>query len=113
MDMVEAKPSALRIGIRTQSWYRFLAKFSLAFSRYAAEPEDSEEWRLKKIIGVATALVGVPTYFAYGLLYLSCHERLAGWLAMAAAFLLCSGLMSYGLARRYALHWNLWIGAHG
>ena len=93
-------------------FYQFLSKASFFFSRYATEAEDGEELRLKKIIGVATALVGVPTYLGYGLLYTACNERLAGFLAISGCGLLVLGLLTYGIFRQYAVHWHFWTVTH-
>jgi guanylate cyclase len=93
-------------------FYQLLTKTSLLLSQYAAEPQDSQEWRLKKTIGIATALVGIPTYLGYGLLYIACKEQLAGLLAICACVLLVLGLLTYRIFRNYAAHWCFWIITH-
>ncbi len=84
---------------------QFLTKTFLLISRYATEPEDSEEWRLKKTIGAVTLLSGVLVYLLYGWLYLAFNERPAGLVAIGASVALGLGLLSYSVFRLYAAHW--------
>jgi len=77
-------------------------------SRYAAEPDDSEEWRLKKTIGVVMVAMGSLSWFAYGVMYLPFHEPFAAIVCMSASILFVLGLLSYGIFRHYAIHWYYW-----
>ena len=74
-------------------------------SRFAAEPEDSDELRLRKIIGLSIVISGVPTYFAYALAYLAFDEVLAALIPLTAGVLYILGLLSYGIFRHYSAHW--------
>jgi adenylate cyclase len=78
-------------------------------SRYAAEPDDSEEWRLKKTIGVVTVAMGSLSWLAYGLMYTPFNEPLAVIVCISASILFVLGLLSYGIFRHYAIHWYYWF----
>jgi len=83
----------------------FWTKAFLILSRYSTEPEDSEEWRLKKIIGMVSALFGTLSWLGYGLLYGLFNERGAGLVCVGAGVLFILGLSTYGMFRRYAAFW--------
>lgn len=91
---------------------QFLTRIYLLLSRYAAESEDSEEWRLRKIIGVVTIVTGALVYFGYGFLYVTSNERAAGWVAIGAGVFFALGLSSYSIFRHYPAHWNYWMATH-
>lgn len=76
---------------------------------YAAEPEDSEEWRLKKTIGVASIAIGSLSWFAYGLMWILFHEPLAASVCISGGILFVLGLLSYGVFRHYVIHWYYWF----
>jgi adenylate cyclase len=78
-------------------------------SRYAAEPDDNEEWRLKKTIGVVTVAMGSLSWLAYGLMYIPFHETSAVIVCISASILFALGLLSYGIFRYYAAHWYYWF----
>jgi signal transduction histidine kinase len=77
------------------------------FARFAAEPEDSDELRLRKIIGMAVIASGIFTYSLYGAIYVVFDERAASLVTLEGAVTCFLFLVSYAGARRYALHWNL------
>jgi guanylate cyclase len=81
----------------------FLAKTFQILARYAAEPEDSEEWRIKKIIGVAEIFGGMLGWLGFGLLYLTFNELPAGLFVISAVVLFILGLVSYNFFRRYSV----------
>jgi hypothetical protein len=77
--------------------------------RYAAEPEDSEEWQLKKTIGVASIAIGSLSWFAYSLMWFLLHEPFAASVCISGGILFVLGLLSYGVFRHYAIHWYYWF----
>ncbi len=79
------------------------------FIRYAAEPEDSDEVRLRKTIGTAVILFSALTYVFYGLIYLAYDERPAALAALAGALICTVIAASYSIFRRYTLHWTAFI----
>ena len=87
---------------------QFINKTFLLISRYASEPEDSEEWRLKKTICIFTTIFGIPILFGYGLLYIFFNEWPAGIVTLSAAVLWALGLVTYRYFRNYAAHWTYW-----
>lgn len=88
---------------------KFLAKTVQHLSQYAAEPNDSEEWRLKKTIGVVMVAAGSLSWFAYGLMYLPFHEPFAVSVCIIEGIFFVLGLLSYGVFRHYAFHWYYWF----
>ena len=74
-------------------------------TRYAAEPEDSEEQKLKKVIGVGTIFVGMLFWLGYGLLYISFDAYAAAWVCISASFLYGLTLLSYRTFRHFAFIW--------
>ncbi|MEI6827893.1 MAG: adenylate/guanylate cyclase domain-containing protein [Desulfuromonadales bacterium] len=87
----------------------FLTKAFALISRYAAIHDDSDEWRLKKCIGVTSALIGVLTYLVYGMLYVYFNELAAGLVCIGACLLTIVTLLSYRIFRCYAVHWYFWV----
>ena len=78
-------------------------------SRFAAEPEDSDELRLRKIIGISIAIFGILTYLFYGLIYSAYGARAAGMTTLAGGSLWALALVSYGIFRHYSLHWSFFM----
>ena len=87
----------------------FLKKTFQLLSQYAADPEDTEEWRLKKTIGVFTVLTGVLCWLLYGWLYFSFEEPSAAMVCFIGSAFFIAGLLSYGIFRHYAIHWYYWF----
>lgn len=79
------------------------------FLRYAAEPDDSEEWQIKKTIGVVMVVMGSLSWLAYGLMYLPFNESFAVRVCIIESILFILGLLSYGVFRHYAFHWYYWF----
>ncbi len=77
------------------------------FARFAAEPGDSSELRLRKIIGMAVIASGIFSYSLYGAIYFAFDERAASLVTLAGVVTSGLFLASYGVARRYSLHWGL------
>ena len=71
--------------------------------RYASEPEDSDDWRLRKTIGVITATFGSIAQIGYGLLFLYFDETLAGWCLVGFGLLVLVDLILYHFHRNYAV----------
>ncbi len=61
------------------------------FVRYASEPADPPEVKLRKSIGVAVFAIGLPTWLIYGAIWFEVDARLAGQICMAVAciYVLC------------------------
>ena len=93
-------------------FHQFLTKTFLRLSRYATEPEDSEEWRLKKTICVVAVSGGVLSWLGYGLLAFAFNERLVASVCIGASVLFFLGLLSYSVFRRYAVHFYYWFVMH-
>jgi len=81
-------------------------KAFLLLSRFAADPEDSEEWRVKKVIGIFSVSSGIPLLLGYGLLYMAFNERSAALVDISAAVLWFIGLLIYSVYRNYAATWT-------
>lgn len=79
----------------------FLAKVFHLISRFAANPEDSEEWRIKKIIAITASIIGVFSWLPYGLLYLVFNERSAALVCISAFVLHIFNLLRYSVIRNY------------
>lgn len=85
------------------------AKTIQLLSLYAADPDDSDEWRIKKTIGIVMVAMGSLSWLAYGLTYLPFNEPFAVSVCIIEGILFVLGLLSYGVFRHYALHWYFWF----
>lgn len=83
----------------------FLTNTFQFLSRYAAEPDDSEEWRLKKTIAVFVTTLGMLTYLCFGLLFFAFNERLSCLVAISASVLTAMELVIYRFYRSYPAFW--------
>lgn len=83
---------------------KFLKKVFQRFSQYAADPDDSEEWRIKKLVSIGIELTGILSWLLYGTLYISFNERPTAYICLAEVILYTIGLLSYKVFRRYGLH---------
>ena len=90
----------------------YFTKTFLLLSRYATEPEDSEEWRIKKIIGMASVLFALSFYLGYGLLYFVFNEWPATLLMIGVVVFGILGLLSYGIFRHYGVHLHYLLVLH-
>ena len=77
------------------------------FSRFAAEPDDVGDVRLRKVIGTAIVVSAISTYLIYGAVYIAFNERPAGYIAVGGGCVYALVLVSYRAFRHYALHWFL------
>jgi adenylate cyclase len=84
-----------------------LAVLAPRFVRYATEPDDSDELRLKKIIGVSMVLAALGLYFIYAPFYFALGEPGAGWVSLGGVACWILWLGSYGLFRRFEVHMNV------
>src|SRR5215213_1020805 len=75
------------------------------FARFAAEPDEVEANRLRKVIGTAIIISAVSTYLIYGTVYIAFDEKPAGYIAVGGGCLFILALISYGIFRHYAEHW--------
>ena len=67
----------------------------------ATDPNDTEEWRLRKVIGLTAACGGVVVLFGYGFFFILFNERLVGLSLIACATLLLLDTVVFGFSRRY------------
>ncbi len=79
-------------------------------TQLVSEPNDSDEWQFKKILGLITALFGIVTQLAYGLLYLWYAEYAAAYLLLSVAFLFSLGIFTIRKWKHYYLHAYYWMG---
>lgn len=80
---------------------KFLVKTFNLLSRFATNPEDSEEWRIKKIIAI-TALILTPlNWIPYALLYFAFNEQLAAFVAIGSIVLNMLIILHYRVFRNY------------
>ena len=80
---------------------KFLVKTFHLLSRYAADPEDSEELRIKKIIAITAGILAPLNWLPYGLLYLAFNERSAAFVCAIAIVLHILVLLHYSVFRNY------------
>ncbi|HYN60414.1 MAG TPA: GAF domain-containing protein [Rubrivivax sp.] len=75
------------------------------FVRYAAEPDDPPELKLRKALGIAVFSIGLSVWLIYGAIYLAVGARLPAQICMlvASAQVLC--FVGYIWLRNYTL-WN-------
>lgn len=83
---------------------RFLRKSIQVISRYATDPEDNEEWRLKKMIAIVIFIATPPLWLGYGWIYISYNEPRAGVVGISMGVLFIAYLLSYGIFRHFAVH---------
>ncbi len=86
-----------------------LQRLGFWFSRYAADPQDSGELRLRKIIGISVIVSAIGTFSLYGLIYFAYDEWKACLVTIEGAAASVLLLASYRLNRHYVLHWNLFM----
>ena len=84
---------------------KFLVKTIQLFSQYAAEPEDSEDWKLKKVIGFSIFFMAMIFWLGYGLVYMSFNAQVAAWVCICTGFSYGLILLSYRFFRHYVFHW--------
>ena len=77
--------------------------------QFASEPEDTDEWRLRKTIGVIAAGFGSVAQIGYGLLFLSFNEKPTGYLLMGFGLIIILDLILYHFHRNYAVFYSLSI----
>src|SRR5688500_4799977 len=77
--------------------------------QFASEPEDTDEWRLRKTIGVIAATCGAIAQIGYGLLFFYFDENLAGWCLVGFGLLVILNLILYRFHRNYAAFFSISI----
>jgi len=80
---------------------KFLVKTFRLLAHFAADPEDSEELRIKKIIAITSGILAPFNWLPYGLLYLVFNERSAALLCGIAIVLHIIVLLQYRVFRNY------------
>jgi len=78
----------------------FLQKVILFIARIGADPNDSDEMRLKKRILVSVVFGGIFVLTAMGVLYIVLGEPLAGTIFLAYVTIMFFSLILFGLMRR-------------
>src|SRR5918996_4963025 len=76
---------------------------------YASEPDDSDEWRLRKTIGVIAATFGAIAQIGYGLLFFYFDEDLTGWCLVGFGLIIVFNLILYHFHKNYAFFFPLSI----
>lgn len=77
--------------------------------QYASEPEDTDEWRLRKTIGVIAAAFGAIAQIGYGLLFLYFDEKLVGWGLIGFGLIAILGFILYYFHRNYDVFFSITI----
>ena len=80
---------------------KLLVKTFYLLSRFAANPEDSEELRIKKIIAMTAFIIGISIWPLYGLVYFIFNERLAALVCISAMVLHTLFLLHYSFFRNF------------
>ena len=73
------------------------------FVRYAAEPNDPPDLKLRKLLGVAVFAVGLVVWPAYGVLYLAIGARLAAQICLVVVCMQVLCGVGYVWLRNYML----------
>jgi len=81
----------------------FLQRVIPLISRIGADPNDSDEVRLGKILLVGIALMGIPAAVLWGLIYYAFREPLAASIPLSYALVSSLSITLFGLTRRYRL----------
>ncbi len=80
---------------------QFASRIFERLVQVATDPNDTDEWRLRKVIGLTAACGGVVVLLGYGFFFLLFNERLAGVFLIACAALLLLDIVVFGFPRRY------------
>lgn len=81
-----------------------------AVSKIGYDAADSDELRLRKMVGVTSvALGGIPILFGYGLLYLWLKEPVAGWSLVGGALLMMLAMVRFSRSRNFSFHNIVWL----
>lgn len=78
-----------------------LVKTFQIISQFAADPEDSEEWRIKKIISITAFIIAPLNWLPYGLFYFAFDERVTALVCVIAIILHILLLLQYSVFRNY------------
>ena len=79
-------------------------------TQIGADPADSDELRLRKMVGVTSvAMGGIPLIFGYGLLFLWLNESAAGWCLLSGAMLMLLGMFAFSRSRNFAFYNIYWL----
>jgi len=89
-----------------------LKKPFLLLSTYATEPDDKDDVRIKKIIGISAALSAVFIYLGYGLVYYRFSEWKAFSVCLGICVLFFLGFLSFWKIRRLYAHLYYWLIIH-
>jgi GAF domain-containing protein/DNA-binding response OmpR family regulator len=84
-----------------------LQRLKNRFVRYATEPADPPELKLRKSIGVAVGIISIPTWLLYSWIYFAGGANLAGQLALLAACASALLNLAYIRFRHDAFYWLL------
>lgn len=79
------------------------------FVRYASEPDDLPEVKLRKTLGIAINAVGLPVWLLYAAIWFAVDARLAGQVCIATV----CGVVLFSLLYRWMRNYTLLIGLLG
>jgi guanylate cyclase len=79
-----------------------MEKFLNWFSNYVSEPGDSEEWRIRKMIGMGAMTAASFAWFINSLIYFAFNEPTSGLVGLISSGLYALTVLTYGLWRNYA-----------
>jgi len=89
---------------------RLISKTLLHVSRIGADPNDSEELRFRKIIGVFSVLLGgFPVQVGFGILFIYFDEYSAGWISIICGLLMLLGIFTFAASRQFNPHNLYWL----
>ena len=90
--------------------FEVVIDFVRSVTRLGSDPADTDELRLRKMVGVSSvALGGMPLICGYGLLFLALGEPRAGVVMVAAALLMALGLVRFRRSRDFAFYNVYWL----
>lgn len=79
-------------------------------TQIGADPNDADEKRLRKMVGVlSVAMGGIPLILGYGLLFLWLHEVAAGSVLVCGSVLMLLGMLRFARTRDFAFYNIYWL----
>jgi guanylate cyclase len=87
-----------------------ISKILTPIIRIGADPNDSEELRFRKIIGVMSVLLGgFPVQVGFGILFIYFGEPVAGWILVGCGLLMLLGIFTFAASHKFNLHNLYWL----
>jgi adenylate cyclase len=78
-----------------------MTQFLNWFANFVSEPDDSEEWRIRKMIGVGAMTAAVFSWLSNSLIYFASNEPTAGLIGLISSALYALAVLTYGIWRNY------------